>query len=96
MVLYAFGVGLFCPGGTRPPTQTMIIFTDEHREVYGVESIARVLPIAPATYYEHRSRMDTPARRPAREQRDAVLCQETRRVFEDNFRVYGVGQVCRP
>lgn len=73
----------------------MITFIDEHREVYGVESIARVLPIAPATYYEHRSRMDTPTRRPAREHRNAVLCQEIRRVFEDNFRVYGVRKVWR-
>jgi hypothetical protein len=25
-------------------------FIDEHREVYGVEPICRVLPIAPSTY----------------------------------------------
>ena len=28
----------------------MIAFIDEHREVYGVEPICRVLPIAPSTY----------------------------------------------
>lgn len=73
----------------------MIAFIDGQRGVYGVESIVRVLPIAPATYYEHRARIATPTRRPAREQRDAVLCQEIRRVFEGNFRVYGVRKVWR-
>ena len=29
----------------------MIAFTDDHREVYGVEPICRVLPIAPSTYH---------------------------------------------
>ena len=31
----------------------MTAFIDEHREVYGVEPICRVLPIAPSTSYEH-------------------------------------------
>ena len=29
----------------------MKAFVDEHRAVYGVEPICRVLPIAPSTYY---------------------------------------------
>ena len=28
----------------------MIAFIDDHRQVYGVEPICRVLPIAPSTY----------------------------------------------
>jgi putative transposase len=31
----------------------MIVFIDEHRDVYGVEPICRVLPIALSTYYAH-------------------------------------------
>jgi transposase InsO family protein len=31
----------------------MIAFIEEHREVYGVEPICRVPPIAPATYHRH-------------------------------------------
>ena len=31
--------------------EAMIAFIDEHRDVYGVEPICRVLPIAPSTYY---------------------------------------------
>jgi putative transposase len=73
----------------------MKAFIDEHREVYGVEPICRVLPIAPSTYYEHASRRADPDRRPARERRDAELCREIRRVFAENFGVYGVRKIWR-
>ena len=73
----------------------MKAFIDEHREVYGVEPICRVLPIAPSTYYEHAARKADPDRRPARERRDAELSQEIRRVFAANFGVYGVRKVWR-
>lgn len=73
----------------------MKAFIDEHREVYGVEPICRVLPIAPSTYYEHATRKADPDRRPARERRDAELSQEIRRVFAANFGVYGVRKVWR-
>ena len=55
----------------------MIAFIDDHRAVYGVEPICRVLPIAPSTYHEHAARKADPDRRPARERRDADLSQET-------------------
>ena len=73
----------------------MKAFIDEHREVYGVEPICRVLPIAPSTYHEHAARKADPDRRPARERRDADLCREIRRVFAANFGVYGVRKVWR-
>ena len=73
----------------------MKAFIDEHREVYGVEPICRVLPIAPSTYHEHAARKADPDRRPARERRDADLSQEIRRVFAANFGVYGVRKVWR-
>ena len=73
----------------------MTAFIDEHREIYGVEPICRVLPIAPSTYHEHAVRKANPDRRPARERRDAALCQEIRRVFAENFGVYGVRKVWR-
>jgi putative transposase len=73
----------------------MKAFIDEHREVYGVEPICRVLPIAPSTYYEHAARQADPDRRSAGERRDAELSQEIRRVFAANFGVYGVRKVWR-
>ena len=73
----------------------MIAFINEHRDAYGVEPICRVLPIAPSTYREHAARKRDPNRMPARERRDAKLCQEIRRVFAENFGVYGVRKVWR-
>ena len=68
----------------------MISFIDEHREVYGVEPICRVLPIAPSTYYAHVARRGDPDKQPVRARSDAVLMVEIQRVFEANFCVYGV------
>ena len=68
-------------------------FIDDHREAYGVESICKQLPIAPSTYYEYKARARDPGRKPAREQRDAALEPEVRRVWSENFRVYGVRTV---
>ena len=73
----------------------MVAFIDEHRGVYGVEPICAVLPIAPSTYYEHRARAVKPSRRPARAKRDEVLREHIRRVWEENFRVYGANKVWR-
>jgi transposase InsO family protein len=73
----------------------MVQFIDDHRATYGVEPICRVLPIAPATYYEHRARARDPAKRSARAQRDDVLREHIRRVFDENFSVYGAEKVWR-
>jgi putative transposase len=73
----------------------MIAFIDAHRAVYGVEPICRVLPIAPSTYHERAARRADPARLPPRAQREVRLRAEIRRVWEANFRVYGVRKVWR-
>ena len=73
----------------------MIAFIDDHRQAYGVEPICRVLPIAPSTYHVHLARRADPSRITDRVRRDAHLKVEIRRVFEENFRVYGVRKVWR-
>ena len=73
----------------------MIAFIDEHRARHGVEPICRVLPIAPSTYHAHAARRADPGKLPARTQRDITLRSEIRRVYEENFRVYGVRKVWR-
>src|SRR5690625_5053851 len=73
----------------------MIAFIDDHRGDYGVEPICRLLPIAPSTYHEHVARRVDPSRRSARARQDEVLKVEVRRVFEENFGVYGVRKVWR-
>lgn len=73
----------------------MVRYIDDRREVHGVEPICNVLQIAPSTYYEHKRRAQEPRRVPARVARDAVLGEEIRRVWEENFRVYGARKVWR-
>jgi len=73
----------------------MIAFIDDNRASYGVEPICKVLPIAPSTYHKHVAQRRDPLRLSARARRDAVLRIEVRRVFEANFRVYGVRKVWR-
>jgi putative transposase len=71
----------------------MIAFIDDHRGAYGVEPICRVLKIAPSSYHAHAARRPDTA--PPRVQRDAALRVEIRRVFDENFQVYGVRKVWR-
>ena len=66
---------------------------DQHRDVYGVEPICKVLPIAPSTYYEHATRQADPQRRSNRARREEDLCGEIRRVWDENRQVYGVRKV---
>src|SRR3712207_6427288 len=73
----------------------MIAFIDKPRAAYGVEPICRVLPIAPSTYYAHAARRADPTKRPARSRSDVALAVEIRRVFEENFCVYGVRKLWR-
>lgn len=73
----------------------MIAFIDDHRDTYGVEPICKVLPIAPSTYRAHAARRADPAKASARTRRDTVLRVQIRRVFEENFGVYGVRKVWR-
>ncbi|WP_433850726.1 IS3 family transposase [Brucella pseudogrignonensis] len=85
----------FCDGGARPPVQAMISFIDEHRSVLGVEPICRLLPIAPSTYYEVIAKRTDVDRLSARARRDIAMKIEIRRVFNENFQVYGVRKVWR-
>lgn len=68
----------------------MIAFIDDRRVVYGVESICRVLPIAPSTYYHQLACRTDPGKASARHQRDRELCPEIKRVWDENYQVYGV------
>jgi transposase InsO family protein len=72
-----------------------VSFIDEHRAEYGVEPICAELPIAPSLYYEHKARQADPERVPPRLQRDIELAEEIRRVYEENFQVYGARKVWR-
>jgi putative transposase len=73
----------------------MVAFIDAHRDDYGVEPICAVLPIAPSTYYLHKTHEADPSRRSARAQRDDIVRTEIRRVWTTHRQVYGVRKVWR-
>lgn len=73
----------------------MISFIDEHRGVFGVEPICRLLPIAPSTYYENVAKRLDVDRLSVRARSDIGLKIEIRRVFNENFQIYGVRKVWR-
>jgi len=75
--------------------EAMISFVDAYRDDYGVEPICRVIAIAPSTYRAHAARRARPETAPARVQRDTLLSVEIKRVFNENFQVYGVRKVWR-
>ena len=71
----------------------MIAFIDDNKVEYGIEPICQVIEIAPATYYERKRQEREPDRRSARAKRDEALRPEIQRVFDDNYKVYGVRKV---
>jgi putative transposase len=73
----------------------MIAFIDEHRAVHGVEPICKVLPIAPSTYHSHAARRTDLSKAPARWRSDADVSVAIRRIWDENFQVYGVRKVWR-
>ena len=73
----------------------MVGFIDDHRDVYGVESICAVVPIAPSTYFLHKARHADPTRRSARTQRDDALRIAIQRIWDEHFQVYGPRKVWR-
>jgi len=75
--------------------EAMISFVDAYRDQHGVEPICKVLPIAPSTYHAHVARRAEPETAPPRIKRDRLLSVEIKRVYEENYQVYGVRKVWR-
>jgi transposase InsO family protein len=73
----------------------MVAFIDRHRAVLGVESICRVLQFAPSAYYERKNQEAKPELRSPRRKTDEALRTAIRRVWDDNFQVYGARKVWR-
>jgi len=71
----------------------MIAFIEGHKSMHGVEPICKVLPIAPSTYFDHRAKQADPAKLSKRVRRDAALRSTINRVFERNYKIYGVRKV---
>jgi putative transposase len=66
----------------------MTRFIDAHRERFGVAPICRALGWCESTYYNHKARPPSD-----RALRDDWLRGEIRRVYDDNYKVYGARKV---
>jgi len=73
----------------------MIALIDDHRGMYGVEPICRVLPIAPSTYHADVAQRADPTQASPRARQDLVLMEQIQRVHAANFEVYGARKVWR-
>jgi len=71
----------------------MVSFIEEHREVFGVGQICRVLPIAPATYYARVAIMRDPELASDRAKSDAIDREDISRVYEKSGKRYGARKV---
>lgn len=71
----------------------MVSFIDTHKETYGIEPICKCLPIAPSAYHEEKARQRDMTRLPERKQLDLRLKEKILRLWNENFRVYGVRKV---
>ena len=63
--------------------------------LYGVESICRVLPIAPSTYYRHAQRLKQPDLRAKRCASDELLLCQIQQVWQESSQIYGYRKVWR-
>ncbi len=73
----------------------MIAFIDANRDAHGVEPICKILPIAPSTYHARAAQRRDPSKLSRRARRDGELCNKIRRVYEENFSVYGARKIWR-
>ena len=89
---------MFSPGVARPPTQIMVDFIHNNKDLYGVDAICRILPIAASTYYrtldledekhhfarEHRAKLDL---------HDFHHAEEIKRILKESSGRYGIRKV---
>ena len=60
----------------------MVDYIDQHRQEFGVESICKLLPIAPSTYHDRQTRQPC-----ARARRDAEMKPVLSELFRSNYSV---------
>jgi len=68
-------------------------FIEEHRAVFGVGPICRVLPIAPATYYARIAIERSPELACARANRDEIDMKDIRRIYDGSRGRYGARKI---
>ncbi|MFZ7793665.1 IS3 family transposase [Acinetobacter lwoffii] len=88
----------FALGGARPPTQIMVDFIHNNKDLYGVDAICRILPIAASTYYRTLDLCDEKhcfarEHRAKRDLHDLHHAEEIKRIWKESSGRYGVRKV---
>ena len=71
----------------------MVKFIDDEKKKYGVESICRILPIAPSTYYRIKDEQENPEKQSHRKQNDKHLMAQIKHIWQDSGCRYGIRKV---
>ena len=71
----------------------MVDFINRHKAAYGVESICRILPIAPSSYYRHQQQSQHPQQRSQRCLKDERLLILIRNIWQQSRQIYGARKV---
>ena len=71
----------------------MIKFIDDEKDNYGVESICRILPIAPSTYYRIKDEQENPEKQSRRKQSDKHLMARIKQIWQTSGCRYGICKV---
>ena len=71
----------------------MVKFIDDEKKKYGVESICRILPIAPSTYYRIKDEQENPEKQSRRKQSDKHLMEQIKQIWRDSGCRYGIRKV---
>ena len=71
----------------------MVKFIDDEKQHYGVESICRILPIAPSTYYRIKDEQENPEKQSRRKQSDKHLMARIKQIWQTSGCRYGICKV---
>lgn len=71
----------------------IVKFIDDEKQHYGVESICRILPIAPSTYYRIKDEQDNPEKQSRRKQSDKHLMAQIKQIWQASGCRYGIRKV---
>lgn len=71
----------------------MVDFIHNNKELYGVDAICRILPIAPSTYYRTLDLADNPEHRAKRDLHDLHHAEQIKRIWKESSGRYGVRKV---
>ncbi|WP_292978896.1 IS3 family transposase, partial [Paracoccus sp. UBA5162] len=83
----------FAGGGARPPVSQVIAFIDDHRDVFGVGPICRVLEIAPSTFYAFKAVERDPGLASDRIRQDRLDMAAIKDAFDGSRGRYGARKV---